>query len=258
MRLENKVALVTGAGSGIGKAAALLFAREGACVAATDVDALAARGTVEEIVAFGGDAAAYALDVSSEDQWSAVVEAVLRGWNRLDILVNNAGVSFAKPIVDMALDEWRRVMSINLDGVFLGTKAVIAAMRTAGAGAIVNVASASGIRASAGASAYSTSKAAVRMLTRASALECAEYRIRVNSVSPGGVMTPMWERMEFFQDMTATMGSVEASFDAISQGVPLKRFARPEEVARMILHLACDESSFITGADVVVDGGYTI
>jgi NAD(P)-dependent dehydrogenase (short-subunit alcohol dehydrogenase family) len=187
-------------------------------------------------VSFGGTAVAYSLEVTSEENWQRVITNVLGQWERLDILVNNAGISFAKPLAEMSLAEWREVFAVNLDGVFLGTKHGVNAMRKGGGGSIINVASASGIRAGAGASAYCTSKAAVRMFSKTIALECAQNNdnIRINTVSPGGVMTPMWESMGFWQDMKAQTGSAEANWQALARDVPIKRFAKPEDVAAAI------------------------
>jgi 3(or 17)beta-hydroxysteroid dehydrogenase len=258
-RLVNKTALITGAASGIGKATAILFAREGAKVAVADIDDNGAKNTANEIVSLGGTAVAYALDVTSDNDWQRVINDLLKKWERLDILVNNAGISFAKPLAEMSLAEWRKVFAVNLDGVFLGTKHGANAMRKGGGGSIINVASASGIKAGAGASAYCASKAAIRMFSKVAALECAQNgdNIRVNTLLPGGVMTPMWESMGFWQDMTAQTGSAEASWQALSQNVPLKRFAKPEEIAAAILYLASDESAYVTAAELVIDGGYT-
>jgi NAD(P)-dependent dehydrogenase (short-subunit alcohol dehydrogenase family) len=258
-RLAAKTALITGAASGIGSATAVLFAREGAKVAVTDIDQNGAQSTADEIISLGGAAVAYALDVTSEDEWQRVINDLLEKWRRFDILVNNAGISFARPLAEMSLAEWRRVFTVNLDGVFLGTKHGTNAMRKGGGGSIVNVASASGIKAGAGASAYCASKAAVRMFSKVIALECAQNgdNIRVNTVSPGGVMTPMWESMGFWQDLKAQTGSTEATWQAMSQDLPLKRFAKPEDIAAAILYLASEESAYVTAADLVLDGGYT-
>src|SRR5574341_16715 len=232
-RLAEKTALITGAASGIGKATAILLAREGAKVGVADIDENGAQNTASEILSWDGTAVAYALDVASEQEWQRVIDDLLQKWERLDILVNNAGISFAKPLTEMSLAEWRRVFAVNLDGVFLGTKHGMIAMRKGGGGSIINVASASGIKAGPGASAYCASKAAVRMFSKAVALECAQNgdNIRVNTVSPGGVMTPMWESMGFWQDLKKQTGSAEASWQAMSQDLPLKRFAKPEEIA---------------------------
>ncbi|MGH7456255.1 MAG: SDR family NAD(P)-dependent oxidoreductase [bacterium] len=258
-RLAEKTALITGAASGIGKATAILLARVGAKVAVADIDGNGAQNTASEIASLGGTAVPYSLDVTSEDEWQRVISDLLEKWERLDILVNNAGISFAKPLSEMSLAEWRKVFAVNLDGVFLGTKHGTNAMRKGGGGSIINVASASGIKAGPGASAYCASKAAVRMFSKVIALECAQNgdNIRVNTVSPGGVMTPMWESMGFWQDMKAQTGSAEASWQKMSQDVPLKRFAKPEEIAAAILYLASDESAYVTAADLVIDGGYT-
>ncbi len=249
---------MTGAASGIGRATALLFAREGARVAVADRDENGAHETVRDIESLGGNALFIRLDVTNEADWERAVADLLARWSRLDILVNNAGISAATPIAETPLDDWRRVMAVNLDGTFLGTKHALAAMRTTG-GSIVNVSSASGSKATAGAAAYCTSKAAVRMLARVAALEGAQNDppVRVNSVLPGGVMTPMWESMDFWKDLVAQTGSVAESWKAIAQDVPLKRFATAEEVAQAILFFASDESRFVTGAELAVDGGYT-
>jgi NAD(P)-dependent dehydrogenase (short-subunit alcohol dehydrogenase family) len=183
---------------------------------------------------------------------------VLALHNRLDILVNCAGVSFAAPVTEMRLEDWRRIMAVNLDGIFLGTREGILAMRRQPeGGSIVNVSSASGIKASPGASAYSTSKAAVCMFTKAVAKECLERgdHIRLNTVCPGGVKTPLWKTMPFFRDLVAKHGSEEAAFRVMEQS---RRLAEPEEIALAILYLASDESCFITGTDLIIDGGYTL
>lgn len=252
-RLAGKIALVTGGASGIGRAAAELFVREGARVAVADISEDGVRRVADVLP----DVLPLTLDVTSEPAWEAAVAAVLDRWGRLDVLVNNAGISFGKPLTETALDEWRRVMAVNLDGVFLGIKHGGAAMRRTGGGSIVNVSSASGIKPAPGAAAYCASKAGVRMLTRTAALELAPDGIRVNSVSPSGVVTPMWESMPFFAEMTAQLGSAEAVWAALSKDVPLKRFAEAEEIALGILYLASDESRFVTATDLPLDGGYT-
>ncbi len=256
MRLRGKTALITGAGSGIGRATAELFAAEGARVAATDLDAGRVEAVAERIRDEGGDCFARVLDVRLEADWTAAIADVVERWGGLDVLVANAGISFAKPIADMSLEEWRRVQSVNLDGAFLATKYGVQAMRQRGGGSIVIVSSASGIKASAGASAYCASKAAVRQLARAVALECAGDGIRVNTVVPAGVVTPMWEDMPFFPQLARERGEAGA-WQALAAGTPLGRFADPTEIAAGILFLASDESSYVTGTDLVMDGGYT-
>jgi 3(or 17)beta-hydroxysteroid dehydrogenase len=194
-----------------------------------------------------------------EEAWATVITDTLARHGRIDILVNCAGISFACPVVDMSLADWHRVLGVNLDGVFLGTKHAIGIMRERG-GSIINVSSASGIKASPGASAYCTSKAAVCMFTKAAAKECVEkgYAIRVNTVCPGGVRTPLWSTMPFFRDLVAKTGSEDAAFQELARLSPGGRFIEPEEVAESILYLASDESRSVTGMDFVIDQGITV
>jgi NAD(P)-dependent dehydrogenase (short-subunit alcohol dehydrogenase family) len=254
-RLAGLVALVSGAASGIGRATAVLFAREGARVALGDVDLERAERAASAIVAEGGEAVALRLDVTSAEAWTAALDHVLRRWNRLDVLVNSAGIADEAPLADLTLERWRRVMAVNLDGTFLGTAAAIRAMRSHGAGAIVNVASVSGVKASPGAPAYCASKAGAIHLTRVAALECAEAgtRIRVNCVLPGGVKTPMWERTPFWPEISRS-----DEWTAPRNAPAAKRFAEPEEIARVIVFLASAEASYVNGAALTVDGGATI
>lgn len=259
-RVAGKVALVTGAASGIGRAASLLLAQHDAAVCCADVDVSGASKTVAEITQRGGFATACALDVTSPAAWQAALDCVLAAHGKLHILVNSAGISFARDVTEMTLEEWRRVMAMNLDEIFLGTQHALRAMLLHNeGGSIINVASASGVKALPGASAYCSSKAAVRMFTKAVALECGQAgdRIRVNTVCPGGVRTPMWRAMPFFRDLVARTGSEDAAFASLAESSLLKRVAEPDEIAEAILFLASDASSFITGTDLVIDGGYT-
>jgi NAD(P)-dependent dehydrogenase (short-subunit alcohol dehydrogenase family) len=258
-RVHGKVALVTGAGSGIGRATATLLASEGAVVLVADLNGHAAQAVAAEIASAGGRAEPLPLDVSDEAAWQEATARVLAAHRRLDVLVNNAGVSFGKPVAEMTLDEWRRVLAVNLDGVFLGTKYGIRAMQLGGGGSIVNVASVSGIRAFAGAAAYGAGKAAVRLLSRVAAIECrdAGTGVRVNLVTPGGVKTPMWQAMDFFRDLAAEHGSAEGAFAALAGSVPSQAFFSPEDVARSVLYLASDESSHLSGVEVIMDRGHT-
>ncbi len=258
-RFAGRVALVTGAGSGIGAAAARLLAGAGAVVHCADRDLAATELTVDSIAATGGEAFALRLDVTDEGQWEATLRRVLERSGRLDLLVNSAGVSFAAPLEETPLADWRVVLSVNLDGVFLGVKHALRAM-AAGGGAIVNVSSASGIRPAAGAAAYSASKAAVGMLTRVAAKECRDRRlpVRVNAVSPAGVKTPMWTSQPFFQELVAQHGSEEAAFRALEASPGSGRFAEAEDVARAILFLASDEAALINGVELPVDSAFVL
>jgi 3(or 17)beta-hydroxysteroid dehydrogenase len=257
-RVAGKIALVTGAGSGIGRATAILLAQQGAAVSCADLDSGQASATALRISG-GGHATWVELDVTADEAWSRAVADITSSHGRLDILVNCAGISFACPVVDMSLADWHRVLGVNLDGVFLGTKHAIGIMRERG-GSIINVSSASGIKASPGASAYCTSKAAICMFTKAAAKECVEkgYAIRVNTVCPGGVRTPMWTTMPFFRELMAKTGSEERAFEEFARTLPGGRFIESEEVAAAILYLASDESRSVTGTDLVIDNGFTV
>lgn len=258
-RVQAKVALITGAGSGIGKATAIQLASEGAVVLIADVSMDAAQAVANEIVATGRKAEAVALDVANEANWWQAIEQALKNHQRLDVLVNNAGSSFAKAIDEMTLDEWRKVMNVNLDGVFLGTKHAISAMKKSGGGSIVNIASVSGIKPSPTASAYCASKAAIRIFSKTAAIECADGKtgIRVNLVTPGGVKTPMWEKMEFFQGIIAQTGGTDQAFAAMEGEAASQKFFTAEEVASTILYLASEESAHLTGTEIVLDRGHS-
>jgi NAD(P)-dependent dehydrogenase (short-subunit alcohol dehydrogenase family) len=256
-RIRGKAALVTGAASGIGRATAILFAREGARVLATDLDP-AGETVAASIRTDGGEAHFLRHDVSDEASWVGAIRRQLEAFGRLDVLVNNAGISFAKPLGETTLAEWRRLMAVNLDGVFLGTREAVRAMRrSGGGGSIVNVSSASGLVGSPLASAYCASKGGVRLFTKAVALEVAGDGIRVNSIHPGGVRTPIWAKADFWPGLVEQSGSEDAAFQALAGAAPLGRLADPEEIAEAILYLASDVSKFMTGSELVIDGGYT-
>jgi NAD(P)-dependent dehydrogenase (short-subunit alcohol dehydrogenase family) len=252
-RFIDRVALVTGAASGIGRATALRLAAEGAEVYCADVDEPGVRATAAEA---GTTASAIRLDVTQEADWELAVRQFAA--KRLDIVVHSAGVSAGTPLTDTALADWRRVLAVNLDGAFLATKHALRAMRASG-GSIVHVSSASGVRAAAGAAAYSVSKAGLCMLVKSAAKECrdAHPAIRVNAVCPGGIKTPMWSSMPFFQDLVRRLGSEDAAYESLASG-PGGRFAEPSDVVAVILFLASDEARFVTGAELRVDGGYVL
>jgi NAD(P)-dependent dehydrogenase (short-subunit alcohol dehydrogenase family) len=257
-RVESKIALVTGAGSGIGRATATVLAQEGATVIVTDIDSDAAEQVALEIRGMGRGAESMRLDVADESAWVAVMEAILIRYEGLDVLINNAGVSFAKPIAGTTIEEWKRVLAVNLDGVFLGTKHAIPTMKSRGGGSIINIASVSGITPYPEAGAYGASKAAVRQFTKIAAIECADARsgIRVNLVTPGGVKTRMWESMGFFQELVAKQGGTEAAFAALAGTSASNQYSCPEDIAQTILYLASDESAHLTGVELVIARGH--
>lgn len=260
-RMAGRKVLVAGSGSGIGRATALVLAAEGAEVVCTDLDAPAAEGTAELVRGRGGAARPGVLDVTSEGDWQETLDRCEAEGILLDTLVNSAGIATGGTLEETTLDEWRRVLAVNLDGTFLGTRAALAHFRRHGiAGVVVNVSSVSGIRAHAGAGAYGVSKAAVCMLSEVAAKECLERGdgIRVNVVSPGGVRTPLWRSMDYFRVMTARAGSERKAFAALAQESGVPRFADPEEIARAILYLTSDASGYVTGTNLVVDGGYRL
>ena len=252
--LASKFVLVTGAGSGIGAAVSTRLQSAGARVYRADLAAPADEAASRA----GTDPRSLVLDVREEDAWLAALEAILATDGRLDALINCVGVVAGSPLPDTTLTEWRRVLGTNLDGAFLATKHGIRAMRDTG-GVIVHVGSASGIRPASGAAAYSTSKAALRMLVQAAAKECraAGWSIRVNAVSPAGVKTPMWSTMPFFQDLVRTHGSEDAAYAAMTQAGG-GQFIEPDAVAAVVCFLVSDEAQHITGVDLPIDDGYVL
>ena len=247
MRLEGKVAFISGGAHGMGASEAKLFAREGAKVAIGDILDAEGRQVEAEIVEAGGEAIFIRLDVTQEADWEAAVEATVARFGKVDVLVNNAGISSGSYADPTSVEGWDRIMEINSKGVFLGTKYVVPRMQEAGGGSIVNISSIMGlVGATEGHPAYYASKGAVRIFTKAIAVRYAEHGIRVNSVHPG-----------FMPPMLSSATSRDAQREATIAATPLGREGRVEEVANAVLFLASDEASYITGAELVVDGGFT-
>ena len=252
MRLDGKVALITGAATGVkgelmgfGGAAAWLFAREGAKVVLTDINDDLGQRTATQIDEEVGNATYVHLDVTREEEWTAAVQAAVSNFGRLDVLVNNAGTSVRSTVEETTMDEWQGQMDVHAKGVFLGTKHAIPEMRKAGGGSIVNVSSIYGVVGSPQSAAYHAAKGASRLFTKAAAVQYARENIRVNSVHPGYVFTPMTERV--FSDPEVHDWRVSKT--------PLGRLGRAEDVVYGILYLASDESLFVTGSELIIDGG---
>jgi 3(or 17)beta-hydroxysteroid dehydrogenase len=253
--VTGTVALVTGAASGIGKATAIACALEGARVVVGDLNETAAEQVAEMIRAAGGEARARLMDVTCESDWAAALTDLHATWGTLGLCVNCAGISLARPLTELSLADWRRVFAVNLDGVFLGTRHAMESMKAGNGGSIINIASAAGAKALAGNAAYGASKAAVRFFTRVAALEGAPHHIRVNSISPGAVATSMWEGTALWPAAVAEQSGREAALQALVRD---QNMAEPLDVARAVLFLASDDARFITGADLAVDGGFSI
>jgi NAD(P)-dependent dehydrogenase (short-subunit alcohol dehydrogenase family) len=251
-RVEGKAAVVTGGGLGIGRAASHLLAREGARVAVTDVLEDEGRSAAEAIRGLGQEAAFFRLDVTDESEVRKVFAEIRRAFGKIDVLVNNAGISGpSRPTHEILEEEWDRVMAVNVKGVFFCTKHVIPYMREAGGGSIVNLSSIYGIISAPDVPPYHASKGAVRSMTKTDALLYAREGIRVNSVHPGFIWTPMVE------GYLKSQGSVEEGRKALDALHPVGRVGEPDDIAYAILYLASDEAKFVTGSELVVDGGYT-
>lgn len=248
-KLEGRVAVITGAGSGIGRATARLFASEGATLVIADVDEKGGKETVDEIVTAGGAANFVRTDVSQAAEVEALMQAALDAHGRLDIIFNNAGVEGEQArTADCSLENWQQVISINLNGVFHGLKYGIPALLRMGGGSIINTASTAGMNGYPGMPAYSASKAGVIQLTKTAAAEYARKGIRVNCICPGGILTPLVERFTAGLAPEVVKKMVEAAH-------PIGRFGTPDEVALLVLYLASDDSAFCTGAPFIIDGG---
>jgi len=266
--LKGRVAIVTGAASGIGRACAVALADEGVAVLATDIDDSGTKETVDLIEKRGGKALAANHDVTDEARWDEIMTLCETELGKPAIMVNNAGVAIGGAILEFSLADWQKQMAINMDSVFLGTRAAMRAMQESG-GSIINLSSIAGLRGSAGVSAYCASKGGVRLFSKAAAVECGQlgFPIRVNSIHPGIIDTPIWQKS--IARMTDTMsadqlaalstqnGANALSADAIARGAPMGRAGQPEEIADMVVFLASDSSSYISGQELVVDGAMT-
>jgi NAD(P)-dependent dehydrogenase (short-subunit alcohol dehydrogenase family) len=252
-RVAGKVAIVTGGAMGIGRACAELLGSEGASIAITDKEVGQGNDVARELCGRGLRAMFVEHDVAQEDSWRQVVDATVSAYGRLNILVNNAGVGWFNDVEHTTLDEWHRLLSVNLDGVFIGIAQAIPHMRAAGGGSIVNLSSIEGLVGDPRLAAYNASKGAVRLLTKSAALYCAKggSRIRVNSVHPGYIWTPMVRRG------LESSGHPEEMRHAIEALHPIGHLGDPMDVAYGVLYLASDESAFVTGSELVIDGGYT-
>jgi len=253
-QVEGKIAIVTGGASGIGAACVETLAREGARIVISDIDAMRGEALAAQITASGQDAIYLAHDVTDEARWQVVVAEIERRYGRLDIMVANAGIGImATSIVDMSLADWRRQTAVNLDGVFLSVKYCIPLMRQSGGGSIIMTSSIAGLRGSATLAGYCATKGGVRLFAQAIAMECASRSdgIRVNSVHPGIIDTPIWGKLS---------GGRNAPLDIDEygrRGAPLGRVGKPQDIANGVLFLASDAASYITGTELVIDGGIT-
>lgn len=247
-RLADKIALITGAASGIGWATAEQFVQEGATVILADRDSDKLAQRLSGLQVEDNRHRAITLDVSSEEQWIRAMQEIDGAFGRLDVLINNAGIGYFRSIAAMTYQEWRTILAVNLDSVFLGTKYALPLLGRSGRGSIVNVSSIRGLVAGPNTGAYCASKAGVRLFTKSTALECAAMGngVRANSVHPGVIETPM-----------SAQALDEATKAERYKTIPVRRFGQPPEIAAAIVFLASDESSYMTGSEVTVDGGYT-
>jgi NAD(P)-dependent dehydrogenase (short-subunit alcohol dehydrogenase family) len=254
-QVEGKVAIVTGGASGIGAACATTLAREGAKVVVTDLDDAGGQAVVDQICSDGGEAIFLHQDVSLEESWPGVIEATERHFGRLDVMVANAGIGILCRAIEMSLADWRRQTAVNLDGVFLSVKYAVPPMRRSGGGSIIIMSSTAGLRGSAGLAGYCATKGGVRLFAKAVAMECALAGdgIRINTVHPGVIDTPIWAKISASAGSNAPIDPNEVA----GAGVPLGRAGQAQDIANGVLFLASDASSYVTGAELVIDGGMT-
>jgi NAD(P)-dependent dehydrogenase (short-subunit alcohol dehydrogenase family) len=246
VRLEGKVAVVTGGATGIGKGTALRFATEGAKVVVADVDEVKGLEVVDEARKAGGQAEFILLDVTSESDWDALRERVVADFGRVDVLFNNAGIAIMKPLAETTIDEWNRVMAVNATGQFLGMRTIVPLMAENGGGVVINTSSDAGMIGTECCAAYGASKGASRLLTKHIAIEFASRGVRVNSIHPAWVDTGMKERLADVFELTD---------EDLNSYAPLGRTCRVDEVASLVTFLASDEAAYCTGAEYLIDGG---
>ena len=257
-RVDGKVAIVTGGGSGLGEASSELLAEEGARVVITDVNGESAEHTADIVRQRGGEATAMQQDVTDASRWEEVIARTIVKYGSLEVLVNNAGISGAGsgPMEDVEFEDWRAVMSVNLDAVFLGCQQAIRAMKQSKSGSIINISSVMGMVGGGGA-AYNASKGGVRLLSKSVAVYCGTngYNIRCNSIHPGYIWTPMVRGIvDVIEELE---GSEEALREMLVEKHPIGRLGVPDDIAQGVLFLASDDSGFMTGSELVIDGGYT-
>jgi len=255
-QVSGKVAIVTGGASGIGEACAVTLAREGASVLITDIDDTLGKGVVDRITKAGGKAHYLRHDVRDEAAWPGIVADAEKRYGRLDIMVANAGIGIMSPIATMTLADWQRQQAINLDGVFLSIKHSIPAMKRVGGGSIVLMSSVAGLRGAPGLAAYSATKGGVRLLAKSVALEHAADNIRCNSVHPGIIATPIWEKIPTGAEGNRRNAPIDPRERAAAT-VPLPRVGEAQDIANGVLFLCTDAGNYITGQELVIDGGMT-
>jgi len=253
-RVKNKVAIVTGGASGLGKSSAILLAREGAKIVVTDIDEENGKKVAQDIKNDGGEAIFIKQDVSKEDEWKMVIDRTLKTYGKLNILANSAGIGVGGNVEEVTLADWKKLLSINLDGSFLGTQYAIKAMKETGeGGSIINFSSIEGLIGDPNLPAYNASKGGVTIFTKSAALHCAKqgYKIRVNSIHPAYIWTPMVE------NLLKAQGDVEKGKKQLESLHPVGHLGEPDDIGYGVVYLASDESKFMTGSELVIDGGYT-
>lgn len=253
-RVKNKVAIVTGGASGLGKSSAILLAREGAKIVVTDLDEENGNKVAQQIKNDGGEAFFIKQDVSKEDQWKMVMDTTLTTYGKLHILANAAGIGVGGTVEEVTLADWKKLLSINLDGCFLGTQYAIKAMRETGeGGSIINFSSIEGLVGDPNLPAYNASKGGVTIFTKSAALHCAKqgYKIRVNSIHPAYIWTPMVE------NLLKAQGNLEEGKKYLESLHPVGHLGEPDDIGYGVVYLASDEAKFMTGSELVIDGGYT-